>query len=227
MLSPSVRSLVFETKRGEAFDFEPGHVMDLMVPVPRGIAMKRPYSIASARGFAGPSQLEFAVTRVENGPTSTALHALELHAVVDAEGPRGSFLRWPAERDLPTLFVATGSGLAPLRAMLQADLAREHGPKLALLFGCRTSVDVLWRDELAGWAESKPRFTLDVTLSRPEASWSGRTGYVQRHLAECLARTAPARVFVCGLSAMTDDVLRALQGLGVPPGAIRSEAYDE
>lgn len=232
MLSPSVRSLWLEVEGAAPFEHVPGQYVDLFVPPPRGLVMRRPYSIASAPTAERPSRFEVAVTRVEGGVTSTALHAIPVGAVLDAEGPRGGFVRWPAMRDEPTLFVGAGTGLAPLRAMLQAELARAEGPPMTLLFGCRTEADVLWRDELLGWSASHPRFRLAITLSRPappppgEAPWSGRAGYVQRHVAELLASSAPARAFVCGLGDMVEAVSDALERAGMPRAAIHTESYD-
>ncbi|CAN5438549.1 FAD-binding oxidoreductase [soil metagenome] len=226
LLSPSVRSLVFEVTGQRPFSYEPGQAIDLFVPTASGMTMKRPYSIASAPGFAGPARFEIAVTHVPDGATSRALHALAEGAELDAEGPRGSFRRWVADRDLPALFVAAGSGLAPLRAMLQPELAREVGPSVGLLFGCRTAEDVLWKNELERWVEERPRFTLAVSLSRPHDTWTGATGHVQRHAAEMVARLRPERVFICGLSAMVEAVERALEDSGVPSKAIHFEEYD-
>jgi CDP-4-dehydro-6-deoxyglucose reductase len=225
-LSPSVRSLVFEVEPSGAFSYEPGQALDLFVPTAGGLVNKRPYSIASAPGCAGERRLELAVTRVPTGATSLALHALAEGALLQAEAPRGGFVRWPAERDVPSLFVATGSGLAPLRAMLQAEFARTDGPPVSLLFGCRTLADVLWAEELARWQREHPRFSLVTTLSRPHPTWTGCIGYVQHHIADCVAAHVPARVFVCGLSLMVDAVARALEEAGVASSSIRMEEYD-
>jgi CDP-4-dehydro-6-deoxyglucose reductase len=224
-LSPSVRGLVFEYV-SRAMDYMPGQAVDIFVPTATGLVNKRPYSIASAPGGAGEGRFEIAVTRVTDGATSTALHALADGAELQAEGPRGGFGRRPGDRDARTLFVATGSGLAPLRAMLQAELARSVGPQVTLLFGCRTTADVLWADELVRWQVEQPRFSFAVTLSRPDRAWGGLAGYVQGHVAAVVAAHMPERVFICGLSPMVDAVTRVLVQAHVAPSVIRSEQYD-
>lgn len=226
MLSPSVRSLRFESI-GPPPRYRAGQSMDLVVPTPRGLAMRRPYSVASAPDHTGPGRLEFAVTRVEGGPTSTALHAMQPGATVDAIGPnRGWLARRPDERALPTLLVATGSGLAPFRAVLQEELAHESGPPIALLFGCRTEADILWRDELERWAATVARFSFTVTLSRPDPGWHGATGWVQHHLPAVLRAIEPELFLLCGLSPMTTAVERELVACGAPRAAVRTEAFD-
>jgi NAD(P)H-flavin reductase len=226
MLSPSVRSLVFEIMGARPLVYEPGQAIDLFVPTASGLANKRAYSIASAPGFAGERHIELAVTRVPDGPTSAALHHAVEGDAFEADRPRGALVRWPAERDRSGLFVATGSGLAPLRAILQAELARSEGPRVELLFGCRTRADILWGDELAEWSRAFPRFSLAVTLSRPDPEWTGLTGHVQAHVANRFAALQPERAYVCGLSPMVESVVEALGRAGLARGSVRTEEYD-
>jgi len=226
MLSPSVRGLRFVSE-GAPPDYRAGQSMDLFVPTRGGLVMRRPYSIASAPGYAGARALDFAVTRVEGGPTSEALHELTSGAVVEAIGPnRGWLARRDDERAVAALLVATGSGLAPFRAVLQEELQRREGPPIALLFGCRTQADILWRDELERWASEHPRFSSTVTLSRPDASWRGASGWVQRHVLDIARAIDPGLVMLCGLSPMTDAVERLLVSADVPASRIRVETYD-
>jgi ferredoxin-NADP reductase len=204
----------------------PGQHVDLIVPTPRGLAFRRSYSVASAPDPAHPERFEVAVTRVEGGPTSTALHALAPGAVVEVEGPRGRFVRSPEDRLHPGLFVATGTGLAPIRAMLAEEASSPGGPPLALLFGCRTPNDRLWHEELRRLAEACPRFTAKTTLSRPPSGWSGASGYVQEHVVALASSMPGARVYVCGLRAMVDDVVARVAAAGVPDDCLRYELYD-
>jgi CDP-4-dehydro-6-deoxyglucose reductase len=226
-LSPSVRSLTFRTGDGAPVGHVAGQYLDVIVPTSRGLPFKRSYSIASPPDTAHPDRFELAVTRVAGGPTSEALHALPLGGRVEIEGPRGTFVRAAEDRPAPALFVATGTGLAPIRAMLAEEVTRGEGSPLVLLFGCRTPDDVLWAGELGAWERAYPRFHLQVTLSRPPPGWTGRTGYVQRHAAD-LARSLPgAHGYVCGLSAMVDDVVGVLERTAaLPRPSLHYEVYD-
>jgi ferredoxin-NADP reductase len=147
-LSPSVRSLIFRTSDGAPLGHLAGQYIDVIVPTPRGLPFKRSYSIASAPDAAHPELFELAVTRVAGGPTSEALHALVPGARVEMESPRGTFVRGAEARLAPALFVATGTGLAPIRAMLSEEVRTGEGRPLVLLFGCRTPHDLLWADQL-------------------------------------------------------------------------------
>jgi ferredoxin-NADP reductase len=227
MLSPSVRSLDFRVSDGSAVGHVAGQYLDLIVPTPRGLPYKRSYSIASAPDASHPDRFEVAVTRVEGGPTSEALHALAPGSAVEIEGPSGTFVRRAGEREHPALLVATGTGLAPIRAMLTEETRVAHGPPLVLLFGCRTHADVLWGDELRAWQRECPRFALHVTLSRAPPDWRGLAGYVQRHAGELAGSLPDAHAYVCGVSAMVDDVVKLLhERAGVPRERLHYEVYD-
>lgn len=219
-LAPNVRELRLRVVEGAPLVYAAGQWLKLYL----GDGLDRDYSIASASDPSRPGELELAVTLVEGGPGSQLLHAMPLGARVWSSGPSGFFVREPEHRGLPALFVATGTGLAPIRAMLQEELRSPAGPPLRLLFGCRTPADLLWRDELDAWAASRARFRWEATLSRPPEGWTGRSGYVQAHLHELVQ--GPAHVYVCGLSRMVGEVRAALKRLGLDRRSIHSERYD-
>jgi CDP-4-dehydro-6-deoxyglucose reductase len=222
MLSTSVRSLQLAFDDGPV-SFTAGQWVDLYVPTASG-PQKRAYSIASA---PDDPTLELAVTLVGTGTASPALHALTPGSVLEVEGPFGFFTHDSALAATPCLFVATGTGLSPLRSMLFAWRKRAQRAPITLLFGVRTQADVLWGEELAGWAREIPEFSLEVTLSRPDVGWAGRSGYVQAHVAELARALAEPHVFICGLNRMVGAV-RALckEELGYDRRRIHSERYD-
>ena len=211
---------------GQPFEYLAGQWVDVFVDTPDG-GVKRAYSIASAPGRAGQGAFELAVTHVEGGPASTVLHALPVGARLDVSAPQGFFTREGAPPDQPAVFVGAGTGLAPMRAMLQVELERPSGPPLVLLFGCRTEGDVLWGDELREAARASSRLRVEVTLSRGSPGWTGRRGWVQAHVAELVRPLVPVQVYVCGLSKMVQDVRHILKSdLGLDRKSIHSERYD-
>lgn len=225
LLSPSVRSLSLAVADddGAPFRFVAGQWINLYVTTTSGVE-KRAYSIASA-----PTDplVELAVTHVAEGVVSPLLHELPLGATLTCDGPHGFFTRDGAVRALPALLVATGTGLCPLRSMLREVLRDADHPPLTLLFGVRTQADILWRDELERWAAHDPHFSLEVTLSRPDEGWTGRTGYVQAHVKELAERMGDPHVFICGLSRMVAEVRGVCKtDLGYDRKRIHSERYD-
>ncbi len=222
-LSPSVQALVFACVDGAPLGHVPGQWVNLHVNVADRVE-KRAYSVASSPNPAHPERFEIAVTRVDDGSVSLALHALRVGATLTMDGPHGFFTR--ERHATPALFVATGTGVCPLRAMIEAELGEVTGPKLALLFGCRSEADLLYREQYETW-RSHSRFTLHVTLSQPSAAWQGLRGYVQTHLATLIDPAAKPHVYVCGLSRMVSEVRRTLKDeLGFARQQIHSERYD-
>src|SRR5262245_1584987 len=203
-LTSFVRELVFERADGKPFQYEPGQWVNLVLPLPDG-EIRRAYSIASAP-VAGSPRFDLAVTRVENGPGSQYLHELQEGATLHTIGPHGLFTRDAV--DAPSLFVATGTGVTPFRAMMQAAVMAGIEAPLWLLFGARHEEDVRYRDELEGWARSRPNVRYEVTLSQGGAAWGGKRGYVQAHVPALVEELRSAtggaepHVYVCGLERM-------------------------
>jgi CDP-4-dehydro-6-deoxyglucose reductase, E3 len=231
-LSPSVREIRFARADGEVFAFEPGQWVSLVLSSPDG-EVRRAYSVASPP--RGDPSFDVAVNRVASGRASGLLHALERGDVVRAIGPQGFFTRagGPAGEPAPaSLFIGTGTGVAPLRSMIHAAASSDPGVPLWLLFGGREEHDLLYRDELAALASRSPNVRIEQTLSRGSGSWTGRRGYVQAHareLYEELARTTSVapHVYICGLERMVGAVRTLFrQDLGLPRQRVHSERYD-
>jgi NAD(P)H-flavin reductase len=220
--TPLVRHLTLRTDDGAPYVHLPGQWVKVYLPG----GLDRDYSIASAPSAALPSQIELVITRVEGGAGSNALHAIDVGAGLDTLGPNGLFVREDAHRAHPALYVGTGTGLAPLRAMMQDELASPSGQPQVLLFGARQERDLLFGSELQGWADAG-RIRYVPTLSQAEPSWTGRRGYVQRHLAEVVAELPGVHVYICGLSRMITEVRAVLRGeLGLDRKQVHSERYD-
>lgn len=230
-LSPSVRELGFERVDGRPMVFEPGQWVSARLPVSVGDqeAIKRSYSIASAP--RGTPRFELAVTRVKDGPGSAWLCDLALGAVVPFVGPHGFFTRRATDAS-PALFVATGTGMTPMRSMLHAAVAAGATTPVRLLFGVRREADLIYRGELEAVAGEHPFFCLVPTLSQPAEGWTGRRGYVQTHVRDqwealvALGQGAP-HAYVCGLERMVGLVRELLRkDMGVSRQQVHTERYD-
>ncbi len=222
-LSPSVRELGFEREDGP-LAFAPGQWLNVFQRADGDL--KRSYSIASAP--RGDARFDLAVTLVPEGPMSPWLHQLPLGSSVRCVGPSGLFTR-DANDARPALFVGTGTGMAPLRSMVDAALAAQADPpRLGVLFGFRHEQDVLYPEDLERWRARGVR--VDVTLSQPRPDWAGRRGYVQAHLQECALALAPAsdlQLYVCGLDRMIKAVRELAKGpLGLGRKQIQHERFD-
>lgn len=232
MLTPAVRELTFERVDGRPMEFEPGQWVNMILPVVVGDAsdIKRSYSIASPPD--GTPRFAVAVTHVHGGPGLSWLHAVEPGTALGFIGPQGFFTR-PVASAPPSLMVATGTGVTPMRSMLLAAVAAGSRAPAWLLLGVRREADLLYGEELAALAAARPFLRFDATLSQPGEGWTGRHGYVQTHVRamwEELSRLAPGttpHVYVCGLERMVGSVRELLRkDMGLPRQQVHSERYD-
>jgi ferredoxin-NADP reductase len=165
---------------------------------------------------------------VEDGAGSPFLFQLKPGDEVEMEEPLGYFtLRHPGHR---SVFIATGTGIAPFRSMLLEHLPKTQ-PRITLLFGARNEEDLLYRDELEHLAAQYESFLFIPTITRPTESWTGRAGRVQEHLDEALAipsyeDPSTLDIYICGLKEMVDDVRAELEKRGFDHKQIIYEKYD-
>jgi ferredoxin-NADP reductase len=219
-IAPNVRHFVFEAPEVRDLAFTPGQFVSLTHSV-EGKEITRPYSIASK---PDGNRFDLCLNLVEDGMLSPWLFTLEPTAEIEITDPLGYFVVRNPLRD--AVFVATGTGIAPMRSMIEARLEQDDPPRLTLIFGVRYEHGLLYRDEFEKLAIEHPNFRFWPTLSRPEASWTGRSGHVQPHLVEAAGERRDIDVYICGLKAMVDDVRAMLKAMGFDRKQIIYEKYD-
>jgi CDP-4-dehydro-6-deoxyglucose reductase len=221
-IAPAVGHFLFEAEGVERLDFLPGQWVSFTGEV-AGKPVTRAYSVASAP--AGTNRFELCLNLVEGGHLSPRLFGMKPGDSIAMQAPMGTFTwRNPGRA---ALLIATGTGVAPFRAMLQA-----HGPTISapvtLLFGTRYESGLLYRAEFEAAARRWPRFRYWPTLTRPSEGWGGRRGRVQAHVLEALPQAAGSStdVYLCGLKAMVDQLRHMLKEMGLSRRQIFYEKYD-
>jgi ferredoxin-NADP reductase len=223
-LAPEVHHFEFEVPGVEIFHFTPGQFISVVERVD-GKEITRAYSIASPRDG---NRFELCLNRVEDGIVSPYLFDLKPGDEVEMGEPLGYFtLRHPGRR---AVFVATGTGIAPFRSMLLDHLPKTK-PHVTLLFGVRYEHGLLYREEFERLQREYETFRFIPTITRPESTWTGKTGRVQAHLDEALALQsyedqATIDIYVCGLKEMVDDLRGELKRRGFDRKQIIYEKYD-
>jgi NAD(P)H-flavin reductase len=215
--TPSTRILQLDLD-GATFTYRPGQLA-VLGPDER---LRVPYSIASAPVESERTgYLEFLTRLDPEGP----LHETRRGSRLTVEGPFGSFTfpDQPAQKDF--LFVAGGTGIAPLRSMIwQAVLTRQAG-RLRLLYSARTPGDFAYLTDLRRLARDG-RLDLALTTTREVPSrWRGSRGRIRRETLAPLIDTQEMLCFVCGPIAMVDEVPRMLVELGIDRELIRIEEW--
>ena len=224
-LSEFTKHLELKVKGVDHFGFVPGQWLSVKATTRDGQEMIRPYSIASPPSANG--HVAFCLNRVQDGFMSNHLCNLDAGAEVTFQGPFGNFILHPSVSD--TVFVATGTGIAPFRSMLHwllADEERHRGCQFWLLFGARSEQDIYYREEFEQLAASHPNFHFLPTLSRGAAEWTGLRGYVQEHLPEIVGNRTDMHAYICGLVKMVKANRELLKNLGWDRTSIRYERYD-
>ena len=222
-LTPRVKGLRFELNESKSMAFKAGQFVQMHVPLDGEKVKRTSYSIASPPRDG--RHFDLCITRVENGVSSNFLHGLKAGDKVTATGPLGRFtLPDPLARD--SVFVCTGSGIAPFRSMINDLFDRKSGRNVYLVFGNRHEEDILYRREWEALARSHPNFRANLLLSRPRDGWSGPKGYVQDHIVPFVPDPLAKDFFICGLVKMIDAVQEKLLSLGVPKEQIHFERYD-
>ena len=175
----------------------------------------------------GTSRFELVVTKVDGGVGSTWLHAAKVGTELEVKAPQGLFLRPPDVG--PSLFIATGTGVAPFRGMLHDALQTGRTEPLWILFGVRSLADAMYKAEFEALAAQHPHVRFELTMSRPDAGWAGRTGYVQTHVLELwkqLATHGTPHAYICGVKKMLLEVRDVLKSNGVERQQLHLESYD-
>jgi NAD(P)H-flavin reductase len=217
-LSPSVFLLRLRQLEGSLV-WQPGQYVQ--VASPKAPEVSDFYSIASAPELEAPGEFELVMSRSAN---VEIVEQLAPGRTLLVSAPQGAFVWQPGPG--ATLLIGIGTGVAPLRAMLQAALT-DSNERVALLLGTRTETDVLFRTEFESLARRDPRFLFEPTLSRPGPDWPGARGRVQDHLPRWVETLRGPRVFVCGKRSMVDGSIAILVALGLPRERIFGESHGE
>jgi CDP-4-dehydro-6-deoxyglucose reductase len=219
-IAPQVRHFVFQVPEVDRLDYQPGQFVSLTDDV-SGRPITRAYSVCSA---PCSNRFELCLNLVNEGTFTPHLFHLRPGDIVPIQGPLGYFtLRDPVT---DSVFVATGTGIAPFRSMFQSPRLWSSGRRLTLIFGVRYEQGILYRDDFERFEKEHPSFRFWPVLSRPADGWRGRTGHVQHHVLEAVGERRDLDVYICGLKAMVDDVRKLLKGVGFDRKRLVYEKYD-
>jgi len=204
----------------QTFDFHPGQFISLFAEK-EGKKISRPYSIASPPH--NKEFLELAIKVVEGGFMSNYLHHIAPGTKLGAIAPLGGFiLREPVET--PVVFIATGTGVAPFRGMIEHIFHHGTDRPVYLFHGLRYIEDIIYREEFEKLAEKHPNFHYEITISRPAEDWKGHKGYVQNLVKSTLGSGAGMHAYICGLAQMIEENTKLCAEMGFEH--VRAEKWD-
>jgi NAD(P)H-flavin reductase len=213
-LSPHV--FLLQLKTPSNLTFSPGQFASWLIGPHR-----RPLSFASVPTSA---TLDFIIGTAAGGICSQYVKNLQPGDTVNFLAPYGRFTLDTAPRR-PSLFIATGTGLAPIRAQLQHLLHANSQSPTTLIYGNHNEDHLLLHHELTQLTQQHSRFTYHPTLSNPSPRWTGHTHLVT-HLTPQLVSNLPDRsIYICGNPQMVTDMKTVLTKHHVPSDQIFTEQY--
>ena len=207
------------------FGFVAGQWLSFKTNMPDGEEITRAYSIASPP--TDNNRFALCLNRVQDGFMSNFLCDMKEGDEIHCQGPFGDFTLRPPMRD--TIFIATGTGIAPFRSMLHwllSDESRHQNRNLSLVFGNRTERDIYYHEEFLRLAAEHANFHYLPTLSRGGPEWQGLRGYVQEHVPAIAQGRTDVHAYVCGLEKMVKANRELLKSLGWERKSILYEKYD-
>lgn len=216
-LAPDVIKVVLRMPPSVALNFIPGQYIDVIGPG----GIRRSYSLANAPKV--DNTLELHIRAVEKGAMSQYwFNQSAVNDLLRLHGPQGTFfLRNITKRDL--IFLATGTGAAPVKAMLEAlpsFPASQQPQSITIIWGARYEHDLYFDfASLPGIKKYIP------VLSRAEATWQGERGYVQDALLRYISDLHNGVVYACGSDAMIHSAKSTLIAAGLPSQHFYSDAF--
>ncbi len=209
-LTPNVISLRFESNK--IFQFQPGQFLSLFVPNPDGSnkAVRRAYSFAGSPDAAKSDGYELCAKYHETGIGTNFLRLLKPGDQFEATAPYGDFHYQIPKPGRSICFIATGTGIAPFRSILQSEAFKNNPPENThVIFGVRHENEILFQADFEHLGVNA-----QICVSQPKPNWNGFKGRVTDFL-----KTLPpdwqwhtTDFYICGNSDMIHDARQILVG---------------
>lgn len=205
----------------ERLQFLAGQYVDILMKDGK----RRSFSLANAPH--DDELLQLHVRNISGGTfTEHVFTKMKEKDILRFEGPLGTFFLRD-DSDKPIIFVAGGTGFAPIKSMLEHAFHVESDRQMVLYWGARTLSD-LYMPELPGqWQQVHSNFTFIPVLSepKPEDKWDGRTGLVHEAIMKDFPDLSGYQVYACGSPPMVEAAHQAFTKQGLPEDEFLSDAF--
>ncbi|HEU4458142.1 MAG TPA: CDP-6-deoxy-delta-3,4-glucoseen reductase [Methylibium sp.] len=222
--APDVAVLTLQLPANLVFKYRAGQYLEFLLRD----GARRSYSMATAPGDAAGGTVELHLRHMPGGKfTDHVFGAMKEKEILRMEGPFGSFfLR--EEIDKPIVLLASGTGFAPIKAIVELMRQKAIARDAVLYWGCRSKADLYMHDwaEQAAAAMPNLRYVPVLSEPKPEDAWFGRTGFVHRAVMEDLPDLSGHEVYACGAPVMVDAAQRDLvERCGLPADAFYADSF--
>jgi CDP-4-dehydro-6-deoxyglucose reductase len=209
--------------QNENMRFAPGQYISILL----NGGIRRAYSIASAPRSEGLINLELHIRHTPGGLfTDYLFNEMKLRSLLKFEGPMGTFyLREDSTK--PILLLATGTGFAPIKSMVEYIANRNIKRSITFYWGGRSLCDLYMLDVANKWMQELDNFKFIPVLSqpRPEDEWNGRTGYIQKAITEDISDLSKYQVYACGNPRMVDEAKIEFEKFGLLDSEFFADAF--
>jgi len=222
--APDVAVLRMQLPANQRFQYHAGQYIEFILKD----GARRSYSMANAPGRVGtPPAIELHIRHLPGGLfTDQVFATLKEKDILRVEGPFGSFfLRESAK---PALLLASGTGLAPIKALVEQLRDSGDTRPLQLYWGCRSRADLYLHDWALQAAAEMPQLRYVPVLSepRPEDGWTGRTGLVHEAVMADWPDLSGHQVYACGAPVMVEAAQRDFSArCGLPADEFFADAF--
>jgi CDP-4-dehydro-6-deoxyglucose reductase len=219
-IGPDVMLMLLKLPANERLQFLAGQYIDILLRN----GTRRSFSMANP-----PHDDSFLELHLRNygGPFSEQVFdRMREKDILRFEGPFGTFfLRDNCPK--PILFVASGTGFAPIKAMIEHALYAGIDRAMTLYWGCRVRSDLYLHDLAERWStEYGLRYVPVLSEALPSDNWTGRTGFVHRAVMEDLPDLSEYQVYACGAPPMVEAAHRDFTTLcGLPEEEFFSDSF--
>ncbi|MFG1496346.1 2Fe-2S iron-sulfur cluster-binding protein [Saccharospirillum sp. HFRX-1] len=220
LLCHDVVHLVLRIPSAAEVIFHPGQYLNVMLDdgEPRSFSMASP---------PGSELFDLHVRRVPGGRfTDTLIEHYKVGDTLDVELPLGDFRLQSDDISRPILLVASGTGLAPIKSIIESLCDNALRPPMTLYWGVRSEQDLYLNQQLTQWVEQLDDFDYAPVLSRPDSNWQGRSGYVQDAVVADFADLSGFDAYLCGSPTMVKAARDLFVRHGMPIERIYSDAFN-
>ena len=209
-------------------NFKAGQHYDVRLTAPDGYQAQRSYSLASSPGDT--NLIEIAIELIDDGEVSSYFHdSVEPGEMIEVRGPIGGHFTWEPSHTRSSIFVAGGSGIAPIISMLRHRFTVKNIAPALLLFSVRTEDDILYREELERMSDNDPSLHVVTTITRGTSKdWIGNTRRIDQGMIDsALVNTGvkPESAYVCGGSGFVESIADILLDTGLDFNQIHIERF--
>ena len=151
---------------------------------------------------------------------------MKVREILRVEGPFGSFfLR--EDSDKPIVFLASGTGFAPIKALVERMIANNDQRKAVLYWGGRRPADLYMHQKALEWASTLPNFSYVPVVSDAQAqdAWTGRGGFVHQAVLEDIPDLSGYQVYACGAPIMVESARKDFMLRGLPEDEFFADAF--